>query len=140
MAFAVGYLVSYAFVAQGRNGVALITSLVAAAVNLVANLLLLPPLSTLGAALTTTGSYLLEALLLVAVARRGFGALGMVSALALPVLSSVPAAAVALIPLPVVPALVLAGICYLGVWLLAARRWQPANLAVLMSIVPGRRR
>ncbi|MEX5720537.1 oligosaccharide flippase family protein [Geodermatophilus maliterrae] len=140
LAFAVGYLFSYAFVAQGRNGVALVTSLIAAVANLVANLLLLPPLSTLGAALTTTGSYLLEALLLVAVARRSFGALGMVSALALPMLSSVPAAAVALIPLPVLPALVLAGACYLAVWLLAARRWQPANLAVLMSVVPGRRK
>ncbi len=140
LVFAVGYLFSYAFVAQGRNGVVLTTSLAAAVVNVVANLLLIPTLSTLGAAVTTTGSYLLEALLLVVVAHRSFGTGHIFSALVLPVLSSVPAAAVALVPLPVLPALVLAGACYLAVWLLAARRWQPANVAVLMSVLPGRRR
>lgn len=138
--FATGYLVTYAFVARGRSGVALTTSLAAAALNLIANLLLIPPLSTLGAALTTTGSYLFEALLLVALARRELGRLGVLRALALPVACSVPAAALAALPLPLLPALALAGTGYLVLWFLTARIWQPDNVAVLRSILPGRPR
>lgn len=140
IAFAVSFLVSYAFVARGRSGVALVTSVIAGLANLVANLLLLPPLATLGAAITTSGAYLLEALLLVLLARREFGPLALPTTFALPVACALPAAGVALVPLPVLPALLIAGVVYLLLWLVCARRWQPEQLSVLRSLAPTKRR
>lgn len=134
-AFAVGFLVSYAFVARDRSDIALTTSVVAGVANLVANLLLLPPLSTLGAAITTTGAYALEALLLVVLARRHLGPVGLVRAFALPVACSVPAALVSLVPWHVLVASVASGVTYLLCWWMAARKLQPEYLAVVKSVV-----
>jgi O-antigen/teichoic acid export membrane protein len=135
--FACGFLFSYAFVARGRSGIALLTSLVAGTVNVVANLLLLPPFSTLGAAATTTGSYLLEAILLAILAHKRLGPVRLTGVIVLPVLSSLPAAAAAaLLPLSVLPALLVFGFVYVMLWGLAARKWQPGNLSVLLSVLP----
>jgi O-antigen/teichoic acid export membrane protein len=140
LVFAIGYLVTHAFVARGHSAVALVTSVVAAVANLVANLLLLPPLSTLGAAAATTGSYLLEAALLVALSRRWLRVRGLTAALSIPVLSVLPAAGVALLPVHVLPALLLAGLVYLGVWCLLSSKWQPEHVSVLRAALPiGRR-
>jgi O-antigen/teichoic acid export membrane protein len=139
LVFAVGYLVSHAFVARGHSGVALVTSVVAGSTNVVANLLLLPSLSTLGAAATTTGAYLLEAALLIVLARRRLGVSGVTRALAVPVLSVLPATAVALMPIHVLPALILAGVIYLGVWCLLSWKWQPEHVAALRAALGVRR-
>jgi O-antigen/teichoic acid export membrane protein len=139
LVFAVGFLISYAFVAQGRSGITLATSVVAAVVNVLGNLLLLPSLSTLGAALTATGSYLLEAVLLAVLARRQLGRLRLLRTFAVPAVAAVPAAGVALLPLAVLPALLLAGLVYLLGWGLLARRWQPEHVSVLRTVVPIRR-
>jgi O-antigen/teichoic acid export membrane protein len=139
--FAGGYLFSYAFVACGRSDIALLTSLIAGSVNVLANLVLLPTFSTLGAAGTTTGSYLLEAILLAILARRRLGVVRLAGVFVLPFLSSLPAAAAAaLLPLSVLPAVLVFGLVYVLTWGLAARKWQPENLSVLLSVLPYAKR
>ncbi len=133
-AFAVGFLVSYAFVARDRSDIAVMTSVIAGIGNLVANLLLLPPLSTIGAALTTTGAYALEALLLVLLARKHLGPVGLPRAFALPIACSLPAAAVSFVPWHVVLAAIASGATYLMCWWVTARRLQPEYLAVVRSL------
>jgi O-antigen/teichoic acid export membrane protein len=137
--FAFAYILGQAFVAAGRSSVIMTTGLISATINVVANLLLLPVLSTTGAALTTTGAYLLETGMLLVLARRHLGGIGPVAVLALPLAAALPAAGVAALPLPVVPALALAGTVYLAVWLAGARRWQPEQAATLLAVLPNRR-
>lgn len=137
--FALGYLLGLAFVAADRSRITMTTGLLGAGVNMVANLILLPPLASFGAALTTTGAYLFETVLLLVLARRHLGRLDLRAAVALPVLAVLPAAGVAALPLHVAPALALAGCTYLLVWWLAARRWQPEQADALRGILPGRR-
>lgn len=140
LVFALGYLVSYAFVARGHSGLALGTSVVAAVVNVVGNLLLIPALSTLAAAIMTTGAYALEAALLVALARRHLGVLRLTAACVVPLVAALPAAAAALLPLPVLPAMALGGLVYAVAWWLLARTWQPEYVAVLRAALASRRR
>lgn len=137
--FALAYLLGLAFVAADRSTITMTTGLTSAGVNVTANLILLPPLASLGAAITTTGAYLLETVLLLVLARRYLGGLDLRATLALPLLAALPAVGIAALPLPVVPALALAGVTYLLVWWLAARRWQPEQAAVLLAAVPGRK-
>jgi O-antigen/teichoic acid export membrane protein len=136
LVIAIGYLLSHAFLARGHSGIALVASLVAGITNVLANLVLLPPLSTLGAAVTTTGAYLLEAALLLVLARRHLGTVRLTPALAIPALSVLPAVVVALAPIHVVPALLLAGSVYLLMWCLLSSKWQPENVATLRAALP----
>jgi O-antigen/teichoic acid export membrane protein len=133
--FAMGYLIGSAFIAAGRSRVSMTTSLVAVSTGLGAKLVLLPPLGSHGAALTTTGVYLLDAAFLIVMARRYFGQIGLAAIFALPALAVLPAAAVAAMPVHVVPAVALAGCVYVLVWWVAARRWQPEQAAVLIAAV-----
>jgi hypothetical protein len=100
---------------------------------------LLPSLSTVGAAIATTAAYLLEAALLVVLARRMLGMQGLAGSLAVPVLSALPAVGVVLLPIHVVPAMLLAGLVYLGVWVLVSMKWQPEHVSALRAALPGRR-
>lgn len=137
--FATGYLLGVAFIAAGRSRVVMTTGLIAAGINLGANLILLPPLASPGAALTTTGAFAIEAALLAVIARRHFGRLGLPANLVLPALAALPAVAIAALPWHVVPALALAGGVYVIVWWVAARRWQPEQAAALRTAIPVRR-
>lgn len=136
LAFALGYLASYGLLARGRTGRVLTASAAAAALNLVANLVLVPRLQATGAAVTTTVSYLAEALLLVLWLRTEVCLrwAGLVRPLRASALAMLPLVGVLLLPIPVVPA-VLAGTALYGcVWLLAASRWSPESVAVLRSL------
>ncbi|NEK84289.1 oligosaccharide flippase family protein [Blastococcus saxobsidens] len=136
--FAYAYLLGNAFVAAGRSGVPMVSTLIAATVNIVANLALLPPLASLGAAITTTAAFLVNTVHLVVMARRHLGGVAALSPLALPLLALLPALGIALLPVPVVPALLFAGVAYLGLWWPAARRWQPERAAVVRSALRRR--
>ena len=137
--FAMAYLIGSAFIAAGHSRIAMTTGLIAVGTSLAAKLVLLPPLESHGAALTTTGAYLLDAVLLVVVARRHFGRIGLPTILGLPAVAVVPAVAVAALPMHVVPALALAGCVYVFAWWTAARRWQPEQAAVLLAALPLRK-
>lgn len=138
--FAIGYLYSYAFVARGQSAVALTTSVVAVVLHLALNLLLIPVWGAMGAAVATSGAYLVEAALLVVVAGRRLGGLRQPAPLLLPLACSVPAALVAsVLPLDVVLATLVFGAVYLALWLPTAYRWQPQEVSVLRSVISVRR-
>jgi O-antigen/teichoic acid export membrane protein len=136
LVIAIGAMLSNGFLARGHSGITLLASAVAGVANVGANLILLPPLSTLGAAITTTGAYLVEAALLLVLARRHLGTVRLTPALAIPALSVLPAVVVALAPIHVVPALLLAGSVYLLMWCLLSSKWQPENVATLRAALP----
>lgn len=142
LVFALGYLCSYALLARERRGRVLAASCIAAGVNIAANLALIPVFGAAGAAVATTGSYLLEAVVLVVWLRREVGlAPGEVlRPLLVPVLASVPLAGVLLSGLPLLLALPVAGVAYAVAWVALASRLAPEPVALLRGLLPGRRR
>lgn len=140
LAFALGYLCSYALLARERRGRVLAASCVAAGVNIAANLALIPVFGASGAAAATTGSYLLEAVVLVVWLRRevGLQAQQVLRPLLVPVLATVPLAAVLLTGLPLLAAVAVGAVAYAVAWLLLAVRLAPEPVALLRGLLPGR--
>lgn len=139
LAFALGYLCSYALLARERRGRVLAASCIAAGVNIAANLALIPVYGASGAAAATTGSYLLEAVVLVVWLRRevGLQARQVLRPLLVPALASLPLAAALLLDLPLLAAAALGGLAYAVAWLLLAVRLAPEPVALLRGMLPG---
>ena len=139
LAFGVAYLSAYALYALERSRAVLLCSLLALVVNTAANLVAIPLLGDVGAAVTTTASYLLEAVVLLVVLGRAVGRPKLLRSLALPAAAAVPSVVLLLLtPLPVVPLALVEGVVYLGCWLALSRRYDPEGVAVLRSLLPGR--
>lgn len=140
LAFALGYVCSYGLLARERRGKVLAASCIAAAVNLAANLALIPVFEASGAAAATTGSYLLEAVVLVLWLRRDvdLAIADVLRPLVVPALASVTLAAVLLTTLPLLAALPLAGVAYAVTWWLLAQRLAPEPVALLRGLVQRR--
>jgi O-antigen/teichoic acid export membrane protein len=134
--FLVGFLGSFALFARERRMQVLVASLIAAAYNVGLNLVLIPRISGLGAAIATTTSYALEAILTLLFLLPITGLVRLDKAVALPAVASlIMAAAVLLVPgglLVDVPV----GIAVFGTsWYLLARWRSPEQLVILRSVL-----
>lgn len=136
LGFAIAFVGSAALTARGRNGALLLSSLVAAVVNVVGNLLLIPHFSAVGAAAMTLVAFFVEGLLVVVLVGRALAPLRVDRALWVPALASLP-----LVPLlllmhaPVLLECALAAVVYLAVWLAVATRVAPDQVAVVRALV-----
>lgn len=138
--FAIGFVGSSALIARGRRTSVLVSSLVAAAYNVVLNVILIPRLGGTGAAIATTTAYGLEAFIVVLMLRPHVGWIRLHRALLLPGLATV-LMTVALLGLTmeVIPETLLGAAVYLVAWL-ALTSWRaPEQIAVARSLMPWRR-
>lgn len=135
LTFGLSFLVGYALLARGLNREVLLASAVGAVFNIAANLLLIPSLSGVGAAVTTTVSYVVSASVMLWFMRDG-GGLHLERALALPAAASVPLVGVlVVVHLPVLLEALAVAPVYVVTYLLLARWRDPAQLELLRSIV-----
>jgi O-antigen/teichoic acid export membrane protein len=143
LAFAVSFFASAALLSRRRNAAVLGASAMAAGVNVGLNFVLIPKWGPSGAALVTTASYLLEAVVLVVLCRRlagDFGWLRLDRALALPVVAAVPLAAVLLAgSVPIVVQLAVGGALYAAAWWSLAQRFAPESFDLLKAAATRRR-
>ena len=138
MVFTGAFLGFSVLVAGKRSGVLLAAALVSAATNIVLNLVLIPPLSGVGAAIATTVSYGVLVGIVVAAIRGTVGRIRMVRPLAeSAVASGLLAGTLLAMQLPLPVELVVGGVVYLGAWPILVRRFAPEQLSVLRSLVPG---
>jgi O-antigen/teichoic acid export membrane protein len=138
--FAIGFLGSYALLATGRPVKAIIATIMATVYNIGLNLVLIPRLSGTGAAIATTTSYALEAVIVLAFLVPAVGVVRLHRAFLPPaVAAAVMAVMLLAIDLPIVIELVLAMLVYGLAWLALARWWTPGHLDVVASLLPWRR-
>ncbi|MFE2263711.1 flippase [Streptomyces griseosporeus] len=137
--YGVSYLASYAIVAAGPTLRALTSSVLALAVNLGLNCVLIPRYGGVAAAFTTSLSYAVYAAALICLGRARAG----LPRLARAVLPATAASAVAcgplLAPWPLVPAVVTAVLVYVPCWLLVTRLVEPHQIQVLRRMIGLRR-
>lgn len=137
--FALTFFCNYLLFVQRRTGWMLAGTAAALAVNIALNAVLIPSFGAVGAAFTTTATYLLQGALCVYLVAQRATWLRIDRALWLCAAASVPFAAVLwLLPLPVLVEAPLAGVAYLAGYLLLARWKDPAQIALLRSLGPGR--
>ncbi|MBM7510023.1 O-antigen/teichoic acid export membrane protein [Nocardioides salarius] len=123
----------------GRHRALLASSSAALGVNVALNLILIPVLGATGAALATTLSYLVQAVVVLGFLQR----VGERPRVLSPLLSSGAASVVlvallVLLHLPVLVELVAGAVVYLGAWLLLVRRFAPEQQQVLVGLVRRR--
>ncbi len=138
LAFGVGFLANFALLARRRRWEVAAASAVAAAYNVGMNLLLIPHLAGTGAAIATTTSYALEAVVILALLAPHVGLPRLDRALVLPVAASALMAAFLVLspagPLIELPA---AAVVYAATWFALARWRAPEHIAVIASVMPG---
>lgn len=138
--FGVAYLGAYALLARDSTPrVLLVGSVGALLVNVAANLALVPRLAGTGAALATSLSYAVEALLILPAVRHVTGPMRWAAPVLPAVLGSLVVGTVLLMPVPLLPALALTLAAYPVVWYVAARRFDPEQAAVARGLLGGNR-
>lgn len=137
--FGVAFLASDVLLARGPDVRIVIGSVSALALNVVLNLVLIPSLAGLGAAVATTVSFLLEAVVLGAFALRRLGGRVAVRVLGAAVGGTVGVVVVLATPLPLLPALLLAVLAYVILWWPLARWLDPEQVRVLAGLFRVRR-
>ena len=138
MVFTGAFLGFSVLVASKRSGVLLAAALVSTAVNIVLNLLLIPPLSGVGAAIATTVSYGVLVGIVLATIRGTVGRIRVLRPLAEAAVASALFAGLLLVMhLPLVFELAIGAVGYLGAWVILVRQFAPEQLGVLRSLVPG---
>jgi len=136
LAFALAYVGSNALAALQRNRVLLLSSVAAAVVNVVGNLVAIPYFSTEGAAAMTLLAFTLEGGLVIAALQRSAGLVRLDRALRVPVLAAVPLLVLLLgLHLPVLAECALGGALYLLCWVPLATRLAPDQVAVVRTLV-----
>ena len=139
--FAASYLGVSALLSRRRHAALLAAAVLAMMANIALNLILIPAHGGVGAAIATTGSYLVQVLVVVVCLRRDVGRVRLLRPLAESTAAAVAATVVLLVvSLPLLVELVLAGAAFLAVWLTLARRFAPEQLEVIRAVVPGSRR
>lgn len=137
--YSVGYVGGYVLLAVERPGRRLASIAVVTALNIGANLVLIPRLAEAGAAWATTASYLAEGILVLAILRPLVGTIRPWADLTSPLAGTLALAAVLLaLDLPVLAELAIGGAVFAVVWTAVASRWQPDQLALVRSLAPGR--
>ena len=140
LVYSVAFFGSTALIAVGRNRGLLIASTVAAVVNLVANLIVIPTYAGTGAAAVTTLSYAVEAVVGIVLLRRHIGRVGLVGWASEAVAAAVLAGLFLwVVPAPMPVEVPLAVALYFLAWGLLARWRQPDQLRVVAGLIPGRR-
>lgn len=124
----------------GRHRALLASSSVALGVNVALNFALIPVLGATGAAVATTLSYLVQAVVVLTFLQRAGERPRVLSPLLSPGAASlVLVALLVLLHLPVLVELVVGAMVYLGAWLLLVRRFAPEQQQVLVGLVRRRR-
>jgi O-antigen/teichoic acid export membrane protein len=139
--FAIGFLGSFALLALGRRRQVLVASIIAAVYNVVLNIFLIPRLSGLGAAIATTSSYALEAVIVFVFLWPVTGWIRLERAVVLPTVASA-AMAITLLTVPsesLVVRMSMALAVLATTWYALARWKAPGQLAVIKSVLPWRR-
>jgi O-antigen/teichoic acid export membrane protein len=136
--FATAFLGSAPLVARGRMGAVLLGTVVAATVNIGSNLLLIPLLGPVGAAVSTVLAYGVQAALVLGFLWREIH----LRRLLRPYAESAAAAVLlaltlVVLPGPLVLQLAVGGVVYLVAWFVLARRFAPEQVQVLRRLVPG---
>ncbi|MEU3089661.1 flippase [Streptomyces massasporeus] len=138
--FGLVYLVTDSLTAAGPTLRVLTGAVIALAVNVVLNLLLIPHYGATAAAFVTSLSYAVEAVVLVFLGQSRVGR-PRLSRTALPaVVASGVAAGPLLAPWPLAPALLVAAVVYVPCWAVIARRIDPEQVRVLRDMVKRRKR
>jgi O-antigen/teichoic acid export membrane protein len=136
--FALGYLASYALMARGPDLRIVAGSVAALVVNIVLNLVLIPGFGAEGAAAATVVAYLVEGALIGFFMVRTWGWPLKLAPFAAPVLGSIAVAGVLLSPLPLIPALLVAGVAYAALWAAIVRILDPEQMRVVMGVARRR--
>jgi O-antigen/teichoic acid export membrane protein len=138
--FSIAFLGLFALVARERRWQVVVASVVATVSNIGLNLVLIPHLAGMGAAIATTVSYAVESVLVLALCVRAIGWVAIHKALALPAAAAVPMAAAIALVRANLPVEVLVGVgVYSATWYLLARWRAPDQVAVLASVLRWRR-
>jgi O-antigen/teichoic acid export membrane protein len=137
--YSVQYLLTGGLLSQRRNLVVTIVASVSLAVNVVANLILIPQLGAKGAALATFLAMVVQGAVLWFIATKMTGSLGTWRGLAGPIFAGITMIPVLHSNLALIPATILAGVFYFAVWLLVASRFDPKSVRQVAAIIPGRR-
>ncbi|MDQ1695188.1 MAG: hypothetical protein QOJ03_541 [Frankiaceae bacterium] len=141
IAYSVAFFTSTALIAVGRNRGLLFTSALAAVTNLAVNLAVIPHFAGTGAAAVTTLSYAVEALVGLLLLRGHIGRLGAVGAAPEALVAALGMAGLLVVlPAPVVVEVPVAAALYVGLWVVLVRWRRPEQLALVMSLLPGRSR
>jgi O-antigen/teichoic acid export membrane protein len=139
--FAIGFLGSFALLALGRRRQVLVASIFAAVYNVGLNILIIPRLSGLGAAVATTTSYALEAVIILVFLWPVTRWIRLDRAVALPTAASaVMAVTLVSIPSESLVVRISAALAVLATTWYALARWKaPGQLAVIKAVLPWRR-
>lgn len=138
MVYAITYFTMAGLQARRRFRLLLSTALLACGLNVVLNLVLIPEYGGSGAAFATTVSYAFAGAWATLSLHRSGLQVNVLRPLAEPAAASLPlAAALVLLPLPVLPEVALGAIVYLGAWTLLARRTSPEHLLVVRGLARG---
>jgi O-antigen/teichoic acid export membrane protein len=122
-----------------RSWELLVGSVGALAINVVLNLVLIPPYGATGAAAATAVSYVVQAAVLLGGLHRIGERLPLASPLACAAGASVPLALLLEVsPLPLLVELVLGAAVYAGAWLLLVRRFAPEQQQVVRALLSRR--
>lgn len=139
LAYALSYTGGTALIALGRNRGLVVSSLVAAVVNVAANLAVIPHWGGTGAAAVTTASYAAEAVVALLLLRRSVGRLRLASiapeAIAV---GAVLGVALWLVPAPLLLEVPVGFVLYVVGWALLARRRVPEQVDLLAGLLTRR--
>jgi O-antigen/teichoic acid export membrane protein len=139
VAFAVHYFAGYLLFLHGHKQAMMLTTCFAVVLNVGLNVLLIPAFGAEGAAFATTASYVVTALLRIALLARAAAWFRLNRGLGLCVVAAVPmAVALLLIDQPLIVEALTGGVVYVAAYLLFAVRYGPEQIAVLRSMVRGR--
>jgi O-antigen/teichoic acid export membrane protein len=134
--FAVAYYGVAALLSRERSVATVVAAGTATAVNIGLNLALIPSLAGTGAAIATTLSYLVEAVVALLLCWPLTGRIRIWRPLLPPALAGLAmAATLAGLRLPIVLELLLAGAAYLLVWVPVVHRTAPEQLRVLVAVL-----
>ena len=134
--YAVAFFGSSVLMARKQPAGMLTAAVVATGVNVGLNLWLIPAHVGVGAAVATSVSYGVYALVIHLFLRRTVSSVALLRPLREVALASLVLAGVLwVLPLPLLVELVLGGITFLGTWLSLARRWAPEQVEVVQGLV-----
>ncbi len=133
--YSLQYLLAAGLLARSRNRLVTISSAVALVVNVGCNLVLIPALGPAGAALSTFIAMALQAAFLWVFVFRMAGSPRLLRASLVAVVSGAVMAIPLLTSLPLIVALVIAGVVYAALWFLLAAKFDKAAKAAVLGAV-----
>jgi len=140
MLFAIAFVAGQGLLAIGRPWRAVATTVVAALLNIVLNLVLIPDHSGTGAAAATTVAYVVKGAFVLLALVPFAGWIRAHRSIAIPLVASAPfAVMLLLLHIPIVVELVMSGIIYATCWYLLTRRLAPEQITLAKEVLRRRR-